>query len=242
MPPIEVLLPLGAVAFYLFDSSLMLYGNELALEWRAPRWRVSGGMNALLRGKRLYLPNPLRPHALLFQVRWDPASAGPEPDWYPQLEQLDRTLAPLKIVVVALAFVLLAVLPPVSWFYGAGAMLLAVFIAAYLLIGAALVMVFRRRVALGLSPRRFTGLALEALACAPFAVNLVRKISLLHSDRLHLESFASRHFDEEIRQATAAIVVARIEERLALEDPEATRGAELQAMRDRLRSPSRDTN
>ena len=35
MPPIEVLLPLGAVAFYLFDASVMLWGNELALEWRA---------------------------------------------------------------------------------------------------------------------------------------------------------------------------------------------------------------
>ena len=242
MPPIEVLLPLGAVAFYLFDSSVMLYGNELAVEWHAPRWRVSGGMNALLRGRRLYLPNPLTPQALLFQVRWDQASAGPEPDPYAPLEQLDRTLAPVKIVVVALAFVLLAVLPPVSWFYGAGAMLLAVFIAAYLLIGAALVIVFRRRVALGLSPRRFTGLALEALACAPFAVNLVRKISLAHSGLVHLESFASRHLDADARQAMAAIVVARIEERLAFEEPGTTRGVELLAMRDRMRSPSRDTD
>lgn len=242
MPPIEVLLPLGAVAFYLFDASLMLHGNELALEWRASRWRVSGGMNALLRGKRLFLPNPLRPDSLLFQVRWDPASAGSQPDPYPHLELLDRSLAPVKVFVVALAFILLAVLPPVSWFYGAGAMLLTVFIAAYLLIGAALVMVFRRRSELGLSPRRFVGLALEALACAPFAVNLVRKISLLHSDRLHLESFAGCHFDQDARLLTAAIVEARIEERLAIEDPGTTRSVGLQAMRDRMRSWRRDAD
>ena len=194
MPSFEVLLPLGAVAFYLFDASLMLYGNELAFEWRAPRWRVSGGMEAMLRGRRWFLPNPFTPQALLFQVRWDLASTESAVDRFPQLEQLDRNLAPLKVVVVALAFVLLAVLPPVSWLYGAGAMLLAVFIAAYLLIGAALVIVLRRRATLGLSPRQLAWLAFEALACAPFAVNLVRKISLLQSDRVNLESFANASF------------------------------------------------
>lgn len=242
MPPIEVLLPLGAMAFYLFDASLMLHGNELAIEWRAPRWRVSGGMNALLGGRRLYLPNPLTPHALLFQVRWSSQPPGAAPDPHAELQKLDRALMPVKIVVVALAVVLFGVLPPVSWFYGAGVMLLAVFIASYLLIAVALVLIFRRRTALGLSTRRFVGLALEALACAPFAVNLVRKVSLLQSARLHLESFANGHFDEGARRMTGAIVAARIEERLPLEDPGTARVAELQAMRDRMRSLSRDTD
>jgi hypothetical protein len=242
MPSFEVLLPLGAVAFYLFDASLMLYGNELALEWRAPRWRVSGGMDAMLRGRRLFLPNPLTPHALLFQVRWDTGSSDASADPTAPLEQLDRSLAPVKGIVVALAFVLLAVLPPVSWLYGAGAMLLAVFIAAYLLIGVALVVVYRRRAALGLSPRRFAVLAFEALACAPFAVNLVRKISLLQSNRVELESFANQHFDESTHRAMATVVVARIDERLAVEEPETARSVELQAMRDRMRSPLRDSD
>ncbi len=242
MPSFEVLLPLGAVAFYLFDASLMLYGNELALEWRAPRWRVSGGMEAMLRGKRWFLPNPFTPQALLFQVRWDSSSFRPALDPFPQLEQLDRSLAPLKLVVMALAVLLLAVLPPVSWLYGAGATLLAVFIAAYLLIGAALVIVFRRRAALGLSPRRFAWLAFEALACAPFAVNLVRKISLLQSDRVNLESLAKDHFDETTLCATTAVVVARIDERLAIEEPDTVRSVQLRAMRDRLRSPLRDSD
>ena len=126
--------------------------------------------------------------------------------------------------------------------YGAGALLLALFMATYLLIGAAMVIVFRRRAALGLSSRQFSGLAFEALACAPFAVNLVRKISLRHSDRLSLESLASDHFDEATRRATAAVVVARIEEGLALEAPDSARSVALRAMRDRLRSAPRDND
>ena len=31
MPSFEVLLPIGAIAFYLYDSALLLYGNELVL-------------------------------------------------------------------------------------------------------------------------------------------------------------------------------------------------------------------
>ena len=102
--------------------------------------------------------------------------------------------------------------------------------------------VFRRRAALGLSPRQVAWLAFEALACAPFAVNLVRKISLLQSDRVNLESFAKDHFDEAALRATTAVVVARIDERLALEEPDTVRSVELRAMRDRLRSPLRDSD
>jgi hypothetical protein len=41
------------------------------------------------------------------------------------------------------------------------------------------VLVYRRRAALGLSPRAFGVLAFEVLACAPYAANLVRRLSLL---------------------------------------------------------------
>jgi len=240
MPPIEVLLPLGAVAFYLFDASVMLCGDELALEWHARRWRVSGGLDVLLGGRRLFLPNPFTPHALLFRVRWGEDAAEPGSDVYPRLEQLDRALAPVKIPVVALAVILFGVLPPVSWYYGAGAALLAVFGAAYVLVGAALVLLFRRRTALGLSPRRYAGLALEALACAPFAINLVRKVSMSQSQCLHVESLAAGHFDAPARRSMATVVAARIGERLALEDDGSARAAKLVALRDRMRRLSRD--
>ena len=240
MPPIEVLLPLGAVAFYLFDSSMMLCGDELALEWRARRWLVSGGLDALLGGRRLFLPNPFTPHALLFQVRWGEDTTTPAPDAYPRLEQLDRALAPVKIPVVALAVILFGVLPPVSWYFGAGAALLAVFGAAYLLVGAALVLLYRRRKALSLTPRRYAGLAFEALACAPFAINLVRKVSLAQSQWLQVESLAAAHFDAASRRRIAALVDARIGERLALEGADSARAAKLEALRDRMRRMARD--
>jgi hypothetical protein len=59
--------------------------------------------------------------------------------------------------------------------------LLAVFVLYYLLIVLALVLLCRRRRVLQLSVRGCALLALDALACAPFAVNLVRRVTLQRS-------------------------------------------------------------
>ena len=51
MPAFELLLPLGAIGLYLFDSSLLLYSNELLLLHRSRGWGFTEG-SALLVVKR----------------------------------------------------------------------------------------------------------------------------------------------------------------------------------------------
>ena len=61
---------------------------------------------------------------------------------------------------------------------GAGLALLAVFAAYYAAVVALLVITSRRRVALGLGTKAYWAIALDCILCPPFAVNLVRKITL----------------------------------------------------------------
>src|SRR5262249_35155737 len=66
----EVVLPLGAIAFYLYDSAMLLYGNELVFLKRGGRWRATGGLEGYIGSRRLCLPALFRPWVLLFRVLW----------------------------------------------------------------------------------------------------------------------------------------------------------------------------
>jgi hypothetical protein len=235
-PSFELLLPLGAVAFYLFDSSALLYGNEMMLERRGRHWIVSSGSSLMFAGRRVYLPNPMRPHEILFQARWSTADAGGPAavDWLAQ--QLERSLRPVQWVVITLAVLLFAVLPPVSLWLGAGMALLGVFALAYILVAAALAVVWTRRVELGVSPRRYLALAVESLACVPFAINLVRKLSLPHAAELDVVTLVTGDADPAVRRRASELACARIDEYLGLEEEGSARAVELTAVRDRIRS------
>ena len=61
MPSFEVLLPLGALGLYLFDSVLLLYSNEVLFLHSRRRWGFVMSSALLLGGRRLCFVNPLTP-------------------------------------------------------------------------------------------------------------------------------------------------------------------------------------
>src|SRR5262245_31853449 len=179
MPSFEVLLPIGAIGFYLYDAALMLYADELVLERRHTGWKSSGGCGLQLGGRLLFLPNPLAPGRLLFRMQWDSAAAQ-ERDQL-DVAELQRLTRPLQLIALLQALFLMVALPPASLTLGAGSVVLVIFAAFYALTVAAIVVLIMRRRSLKVSNRQCAFLAFEALACAPFAVNLVRKVSLARS-------------------------------------------------------------
>ncbi len=237
MPSFEVLLPVGAVALYLYDSAQALYGDELLLERRGRGWRASAGGALLLAGRRPCLPNPFTPGSSLFRVRWD----RPNDDGTLGAGDVDAwcgALRPLRGIVLAQLALLVGVLPPVSVALGAGTLLLGVFALYYLLSLLALAVLVSRRRELGLATRQLWLLAFESLACAPFAVNLLRKVSLSQSARLRWLEVASTEFDDAARRRLGAVISASIAAALAVEDagtPGAARLASIRAsLGDRL--------
>ena len=239
----EVMLPLGAIAFYLFDSALLLFGNEFAFERRGRRWKSSPGSVFQFGGRRIFLPNPLTPGALLFRVDWQvPKRHGA--DAALDLVDLAQLLRPLRAIVLVQALLLIVLLAPVSILLGSGPMLLLLFTAYYGLSLVAIVALVQRRRGLGVSDRECLVHAFEMLACAPFALNIVRKLTLRRSRELPWLDIALQEF----RTADRAKIQADIGEQVALllldQDPgseKERRLAQLQAeIRERLLEPRRE--
>jgi len=217
MTPVELWLPLGAVAFYLYDSALLLWQNELVYARAGGHWRVSGGTEIRLGSRRLFVPNPLSPHQPHFLVHWsavDPRAAaaggGAQQD-------LLRALRPIGCVNL-LQLALLATLPVVLWTMGTGVATLAVFALFYVATLTSLSIVFTRRARFCLSTRSFWALAFDVLACAPFAVNMTRKIALRHGLAGDPLRYAASHFDAAALAHTREVVAARIREEHAMPD------------------------
>jgi hypothetical protein len=192
-----LLVPLGALAFWLFDSLLMLYGNEAVLlaSGRAG-WRLVAGSGWLFAGRRLALPDPLRPWQPAWRLVHMPPAAGETPRGDESLpaelaaiEALRGALRPLGWLVTALQWALLPGLALEIVLLGTGPALLVVLAVIYALVLAGGALVVAGRARLQLSRAAAWTLAAEGLLCPPFAINVVRKLSLrvpLRGDALGL--------------------------------------------------------
>ena len=85
---------------------------------------------------------------------------------------------PVRYMTALLFIFMLLLLPFVSLYFGSGSILLTVFIAIYFIIIFNLLLVYRILNKINFSKSQFIKLAFDSIACPPFALNLVRKISL----------------------------------------------------------------
>lgn len=236
MTPTELWLPLGAIAFHLYDATQALWHNEMLFERAGARWLIRADSSVRRWGRRLLLPNVFTPQRPLFRVAWSMTDTRPGAD--ADLEPLCRALRPIGVICQLLLLMLLA-LWPLCWILGAGLTVLALFAAYYLLVIMALVLVFRRRAAFGLSTRACWALTFDVLACAPFAVNLVRRVSLHHGIAGDPVEFAARHFDSGERARFATLVRSRLTESRAGEDCSADEAARVAHWLARLETADR---
>jgi hypothetical protein len=209
MTPTELWLPIGAMAFYLYDSCCLLWQNELMFTRSRNRWLVHGGTQLRLGGRRVFLPNPLLPLRPQFQVRWSLSEA--RTDAAGDQAKLLRALRPVA-VINQLQLLLLLALPLVAWTLGAGLTLLSLFALFYAFTLASLAFAWRRRGPFGLRTRAFWSLAVDALACAPFSINLTRKISMRHGIGGDPLLFAARYLDPAARDTMRELISARVQE------------------------------
>lgn len=234
-PSFEVLLVLGAIGFYLFDSAMLLYANELVFAETNGRWIFAcPGSRWRLLGKNPYLPNPLTPDDPLFRVCWSVSEPSKRQEDQDALRHFIRALTPLRYMVFVLLMLLLIGLPLVLYRFGTGLGLFLLLGVIYLTITVMLIQTYRRREVLGLSGKVFAGLAFDSLACAPFALNMVRKITLRRSLVGDPISFAHKIFDADTFARLVNALCNRVDEELELEDEESSRCSELEAYRNRI--------
>ena len=233
MPSFEVLLPLGAIGLYLFDSVLLLYSNEVMFLRSRGRWIFAMSSALMLGGRRLWVANPFAPVVPQFRVRWSEGDTRQQQEREGELGGFLAALRPLQYLVAALWLLLIA-LPVDLFVFGTGPELLALMAAFYCIILVSLAYIYARRRRLHLSARAFGALAFDSLACAPVALNLVRKVAMRRSLEGNPLTWARQHFDGERFSALIGAISGRVIEEQLREFGQTPRWLELEQYRQQL--------
>ena len=213
----ELVLMAAAAGLYLCDSALLLYYDEGMLTPAGrDRWRVVFASDKFrLMGRGVFLPNPLLPHRPLFRLAWRfPSPRSRTDDQWGARAALYRPLAPAVWAMAAGLFILL----PLGLFRLGEPALLAALVVLYAGIAAALVWTAINRARLGLSTRRCAMLAIEAVLCPPFALNLVRKLSTAMSIQADLVQAARALQAPRDWEAARLEFMARLDEEIDAEE------------------------
>lgn len=183
------LLLIGIAALYLYDSILLLFHNEIVLETRRSGVLVSGGSAMEFLGRHVFIPNPLCPHRSLARLQWsaDDCRQTGRVRGRRRFGIALAAIVPWSWVLLALFFVVM----PCVLLAASDALLLGWFVLVYLTILAMLFHVYRLRRVLNLSNAMVAALAFDVLLCAPFSINIIRKISLRQTQPVSLRRIAA---------------------------------------------------
>lgn len=202
---------------YLYDSVQLLASNEvLLIPRRYGTWgAMFGAESFLVRGKEPCLPNPFLPHRPLYRFSWRTEGlVGPCQPWIPPGNE-HVLLAPFIWTMALALFVVL----PLGLFTHLGHLAVAAgVILFYANALAVLALVWFKRNTLGISGKRFASLALESLSCPPFALNLVRHISLAGFPDEDFLSVADRLLPAAERAAALRKMIVRVKNEIDWED------------------------
>ncbi len=227
----EWLLVAGILLFYLQDSALLLYHDEVAISERWRSWNVSASAGVELAGRHLFVPNPLVPQRALFRAIWTTVGGG---NAGAGLEAFLSQLLPFRIgCAVAWAIVLVAI-PASVLAHRPATWLLAELLASYSVTAIMGVYAWRRRGALGLDTRATLGLIAETLLCPPYSVNYLRRLCRHHAFGGDPVAFAAEHCHKRDRAALRQELLARTDIDLSFADPGSELHASLQARRERI--------
>jgi hypothetical protein len=213
----ELLLVIGMVGLYLYDSTMLLASNEVILSHeRKGKWSALFGADGFqVRRKEPFLPNPFFPHRPLYRFAWNTTGfVGPSQPWAAPSNPYG-VLAPFIWCMAVALFILIplglfsrlsnvAIFAGVTIFYASGLM--------------ALVIVWLKRDIYGISSKQFVSLAFESLTCPPFAINMVRHLSLDIKPAEDFLSAADRLLEEDARKSALKKVIFRVQSEIDWED------------------------
>jgi hypothetical protein len=214
----EWLVMLAISGLYLQDCVLLLWRNEAVLEWRRPVPRVYFGADQFrIGGRDLFIPNPLTPWRPVFRLAWQvrPRLAGNSHPNAIDLENAARQLGRLSWHLLPIALGLFIGIPLCLRLNAGWACLGLVVGLVYAGVSCLLVRLWSLRKSINLSNRGFASLAFEAIACAPVALNLVRRISRAWPVQQDLVMIAKTRLPPHASRAVIAEVIRRVDDDLA---------------------------
>lgn len=214
----EIFLVVGVYALYLYDSTMLLYANEIVIFKSRGGFSATVGSDFQVRRRFLYLPNPLFPDRILFRGSWAWTDAPGREEFTPGLLQFIDGLAGVKTACFSLTILLLLILPtmllagshPLFFLVLLGAIYAAIFTMSY--------SVWTHRRALQLSKNEALKISLEAFLCPPFAINFPRSVCAKRGLNEDAFSLAKRLVPAERWPSFAAGMQSRIQVLIESED------------------------
>lgn len=200
----------GVVVLYLYDAALLLFHNEIVLVGTLRGYTVSAGSGLELGGRHVFLPLPFCPHQPVFRLSWPERGEAAASNHVIRIRRVRVALASVSYWMLLLLVLFAVGLPYVLLVARDSQLLLAWLASVYLVIASILLQIYRRRKALNLSRRAFALVALDALLCVPFALNIVRKIGLRQRFDIDLRLAAKRLLSADELNALTAILRQRI--------------------------------
>ena len=197
----EILLLIGILGFYLYDSLMLLYFNEVVFSLGFNGWVVSNPIGRWrIAGRKPYIPNPIVPFSPIFRLTWSKENMGIGENNIDEFNIFLKELKSIGYPVIALMYLIFLCIPIALLKFGAGMQLLIIMCSIYLTIGFALILIYRKRDLLKITNKVYWSIVFDAIACPPFSINIVRKISLNYPiTRDALEFGNSQLNDKEFR-------------------------------------------
>jgi hypothetical protein len=150
------------------------------------------------------------------------------------LDDFVVAIYPLNYLVLALLALMCIGLPLALFFYGAGIMFLTIALSTYTIILAMLAALYPKQSRLGLSLKQYFIIAFDCIACPPFAINLVRKISWQYKLNFSPLEFAIHQLSKNDFSKFAQVLISRLDEQILFEDVNTIRSDKLQSFKSRL--------
>lgn len=215
----------GVAGMYVYDAVWLLYHNEVVFfERRDGSWSFSVGSEFELGGRHVYVPALLAPHRAVLRLRWSSSKA---PVALPPVRGLRawRIGVAASAVPVMLLATVFAALPLVL--LGSAFALLGWMLVLYAVIAFAVFRAWRLRRVTGIGAKEFTGIASDALLCAPYSLDLVRKQGMRAADRFDMVSVAHRLLDATERARLTVVIAAKLQRQMDIEETDSPRHAAL---------------
>ncbi len=226
----ELGLMLLVIGLYVYESSTLVFCNQalMGAGWKTG-WDVRFGNSSLsFMGKEICIPPLLRPWSPQFIGTWQfeaevKSRKAVLTEWSPDLQKY-KALTPFVIWMIVAAFVVL----PLGLFSSLGEpWILLACAMLYLGVIGLLIYLWIKRQTFKLTTKVFAGIAIEYLICAPFALNIIRRLSMLEVISEDIESIARRMQTPKQWALTSIQMLSRLDDQIAFETKNSARSTRL---------------
>jgi hypothetical protein len=235
----ETLLMVLVLGLYLYDSALLLYSNEAILVLAGNnRWLAGFGSNrTTLGGREFYLPSPLLPTRQLLRLSWKvegvPAGSASVAANFAANMPFSGPLAPWVWSLAAALFIGL----PLALYGGLGDWFIVwAFGLVYVNVVSMVLCLWVYRQQFNLGGRAFALLAFDLVLCPPFALNIIRKLSLRVVVKEDFVTAARCLQQPPDWQLTQTELLARLDDEIHSEADGSARQTALQQRRENIES------